>query len=150
MIHRSERADPLVDALGELLASPPTDLFVADVVAVPSRGVERWLAQRLSHVLGAVNGDGVCANVEFPPSTTMLDAAVAAADPNYAESVEVWAPARIVWPIMALLDDIHTRPWGAALGAHLAGDPGRRYAVAAKLGRHLVSLAGNSFKKSPE
>ena len=40
----------------------------AEVVAVPTRGVERWLTQRLSAVLGASPGraDGVCANVEFP------------------------------------------------------------------------------------
>jgi exodeoxyribonuclease V gamma subunit len=137
VIHRSERADPLVAALGALLASPPTDPFAVDVVAVPSRGVERWLAQRLSHVLGAANGDGVCANVEFPSSTKMLDAAVAAADPSYAESVDSWTPSRVVWPVMALLDEIDNRPWAAALGAHLAGDPGRRYVVAAKLARYL-------------
>jgi exodeoxyribonuclease V gamma subunit len=137
VIHRSERADPLVAALGELLASPPPDLFAVDIVAVPSRGVERWLAQRLSHVLGAVDGDGVCANVAFPSSTRMLDDAIAAADPTYAESVERWSPERSVWPVMALLEDIETRPWAAALSAHLAGDPGRRYAVAAKLARHL-------------
>ena len=139
VIHRSERADPLVAGLGELLAKPPADLFAVDVVAVPSRGVERWLAQRLSHVLGAVDGDGVCANVVFPSSTRMLDDAAAVADPYYADSVERWSAERVVWPMMALLENMEERPWSPALSAHLAGDPGRRYAVAAKLARHLAA-----------
>ena len=37
-----------------------------DLVVVPARGVERWLSQRLSHVLGRGEGsDGVCAGVAF-------------------------------------------------------------------------------------
>ena len=52
-LHRSERADALVGALADVLAEPPDDAFAPDVVAVPTRGVERWLAQRLSHHLGA-------------------------------------------------------------------------------------------------
>ena len=75
-IHRAERADPLVAALGGILAAPLADPFAPEVVAVPSRGVERWLAQQLSHVLGAADGDGVCANVLFPPSSRLLDDAV--------------------------------------------------------------------------
>jgi hypothetical protein len=52
-VHRAERADGLVDALGELLAAPLDDPFAADVIAVPTRGMERWLTQRLSGRLGA-------------------------------------------------------------------------------------------------
>ena len=67
-IHRAERADGLVNALGELLAAPLGDPFAAEVVAVPTRGMERWLTQRLSSGLGAQPGraDGICARVEFP------------------------------------------------------------------------------------
>ena len=52
-VHRAERADALADALGLLLADPLEDPFATEVVAVPAKGVERWLAQRLSHRLGA-------------------------------------------------------------------------------------------------
>src|SRR5580698_9974718 len=67
-LHRSERSDHLVDALGDLLLGPLADPMAREVVAVPTRGVERWLSQRLSHRLGASNGagDGVCANIDFP------------------------------------------------------------------------------------
>ncbi len=51
-LHRSERADLLVEALAGLLASSAVDAFAPEVVAVPASGVERWLSQRLSHHLG--------------------------------------------------------------------------------------------------
>ena len=51
-IHRAERADGLADALGELLAVPLADPFAPEVVSVPTRGMERWLSQRLSASLG--------------------------------------------------------------------------------------------------
>ena len=55
-VHRSERADALVAPLAAVLAEPPDDPFLPDVVAVPTPGVERWLAQRLSHHLGTGPG----------------------------------------------------------------------------------------------
>ena len=70
-LHRSERADALVPPLAEVLAVPPDDPFATDVVAVPTRGVERWLAQRLSHRLGAGPGPaaeregGIAAAIRF-------------------------------------------------------------------------------------
>ena len=65
-LHRAERTDLLADGLGALLADPLPDPFAEELVLVPARGVERWLSQRLSHVLGAGgDGDGVCAGVSF-------------------------------------------------------------------------------------
>ena len=52
-VHRSERADHLVESLGDLLLDALADPMAVEIVAVPSRGVERWLTQRLSHRLGA-------------------------------------------------------------------------------------------------
>ena len=52
-LHRAERTDLLADGLGALLADPLPDPFAEELVLVPARGVERWLSQRLSHVLGA-------------------------------------------------------------------------------------------------
>ena len=51
-MHRSERADGLVDALRDLLIEPLPDPFAPEVVAVPTRGMERWLTQRMSAGLG--------------------------------------------------------------------------------------------------
>ena len=48
---------------------------------MPTRGMERWLTQRMSERLGASDGrfDGVCANVDFPSPRRLVGDAVAAA-----------------------------------------------------------------------
>ena len=136
-LHRSERSDALVAALGEVLRAPAADPFQPEIVAVPSKGVERWLAQRLSHTLGAVDGDGVCANVVFPSYTRLLDDAVTAVHDGYAEAVERWAPQRAVWPLLRVIDRCSpAEPWCQVLATHLSNQHrGRRFAVAAKLAR---------------
>ena len=51
-LHRAERTDLLADGSAALLVDPLPDPFAEELVLVPARGVERWLSQRLSHVLG--------------------------------------------------------------------------------------------------
>ncbi len=51
-LHRADRTDLLADGLAQLLADPLPDPFAEELVLVSARGVERWLSQRLSHVLG--------------------------------------------------------------------------------------------------
>lgn len=64
-LHHAERTDLLAEGLGALLSDPLPDPFAEEVVIVPAKGVERWLSQRLSHVLGRGHGaDGVCAGIE--------------------------------------------------------------------------------------
>jgi exodeoxyribonuclease V gamma subunit len=143
-IHRSMRADSLVGVFAALLAAPAEDPFAPEVVAVPSRGVERWLAQQFSHVLGAEADDGVCANVVFPLYPRLLDEAAAAADPSYARSIELWSAERSVWPLMKIIERCApNEAWCRVLSAHLgldgSGDKGRRFAVASMLARHFVS-----------
>lgn len=137
-LHRAERSDTLAHALGELLAEPPGDPFATEVVAVPARGIERWLAQRLAHRLGAADGaaDGVCAGVAFPAPAAVVADVVAAAT-GVAPDDDPWQPERAVWPLLEVIDASLDEPWCAPLGAHLgeAGN-GRRYAVA----RHLADL----------
>jgi exodeoxyribonuclease V gamma subunit len=130
-IHRAERADRLVHVLGELLADPLSDPFASEIVAVPTRGMERWLTQRLSERLGASRGrgDGVCAKVEFPFPRRLLDGAVAAAsgvDPDE----DPWLPERALWPLLVVVDECLGEPWLHGLSAYLGGgpdaDPARR------------------------
>ena len=60
LIHRAERADHLVQALGTLLSDPLPDPFATEIVSVPTPGVERWLSQRLAARLGSHrSSDGV-------------------------------------------------------------------------------------------
>ncbi|HEY0240526.1 MAG TPA: exodeoxyribonuclease V subunit gamma [Friedmanniella sp.] len=119
-LHRAERADALVDALGEVLAVPLADPFATEVVCVPTPGVERWIAQRLSHVLGAGAGDdGVCAGVDFPSPRRLVQTALGDASGD-----DPWAPTRAVWPLLAVLEEAVGEPWGRVLAGYLGGPDG--------------------------
>src|SRR3954469_5856256 len=137
-VHRSDRADGLVAALRELLAAPPDDPFAREVVAVPTRGMERWLTQRMAAVPGASPGraDGVCANVEFPFPRRLTGAAIATAsgiDPD----ADPWLPERLVWPLLQLVE---TEPWLAELPAQ------RGFGIV----RHLATLFDRYALHRPE
>jgi exodeoxyribonuclease V gamma subunit len=144
-VHRAERADGLVDALRALLADSPPDPFAPEVVAVPTRGMERWLAQRMSDRLGVGVGrsDGVCANVEFPSPRRLVDDAVATASRIEADA-DPWLPERAVWALLGVVDANLGEPWLASLAVHLGGsgegaDPARRARRFTAV-RHLAEL----------
>ena len=84
-----------------------------EVVAVPARGVERWLTQRLSHHLGAgAGGDGVCANVVFPwPSRLVADAVAAGSGIDPGD--DPWRAGRLLWSVLDVIDACVGEPWCA-------------------------------------
>jgi exodeoxyribonuclease V gamma subunit len=141
IVHRASNGAALARGLADVLTEPPKDPFASEVVAVPAKGVERWLAQRLSHVLGANADDGVCANVDFPWPSRLLDDAIQSASNEHAEAVERWAPQRSVWPLLEVIDACApTEAWCRPLAQHLGigigdEDKGRRLAVASRLAR---------------
>ena len=154
-VHRAERADGLVEALGDLLAGPPADPFAPEVVSVPTRGMERWLTQRLSGRLGATPGraDGVCANVVFPSPRRLVGDAVATASGIDADA-DPWLPERSVWALLDVLDRCLREPWLGALATHLgasadADDPARRAGRFAVV-RHLAELFDRYALHRPE
>ena len=122
-VHRAERADGLVQALGALLSAPLDDPFAPEVIAVPTRGMERWLTQRLSGFLGVTPGrsDGVCANVEFPSPRRLVADAVAAASGVDPEA-DPWLVEHAVWPLLDMVEDCLSEPWMLSLAAHLGAD----------------------------
>ncbi|MCY7363770.1 MAG: exodeoxyribonuclease V subunit gamma, partial [Frankiaceae bacterium] len=138
-LHRAERTDLLADALGGVLRAPLADPFATEVVAVPAKGVERWLTQRLSTVLGTAPqaGDGVAAGIAFPSPTRLVDEAVAVASGTTADD-DPWAPQRVLWTLLDVLDGCMGEPWCAVLTGHLGDGEeghrvGRRYATAEHL-----------------
>jgi exodeoxyribonuclease V gamma subunit len=144
-LHRAERTDLLADGLGALLANPPPDPFAEELVLVPARGVERWLSQRLSHVLGASHGgDGVCAGVSFHSPGSLIAEITGTVDDD------PWSPDAMTWPLLETIDASLDEPWCRILARHLGhfhtGDEaelrqGRRYSVARRLAGLFASYA---------
>jgi exodeoxyribonuclease V gamma subunit len=150
-VHRSERADGLVAALAAVLAVPPDDPMAHEVIAVPAKGVERWLMQRLSHTLGARegHGDGICANVDFPHPAQLVGETLAAASGVDADT-DPWRRKSLLWTVLDVIDDCVSEPWCATLTGHLGvGDDrhgyrrNRRLATAAHLAALFDSYAEN-------
>ncbi|MGY1714210.1 exodeoxyribonuclease V subunit gamma [Geodermatophilus sp. SYSU D01106] len=151
-LHRSESAQSLVDTLVHLLAAPRQDPFEPDVVAVPARGIERWITQQLATHLGATGKqDGICARVEFPRPDDLLLRVIAAASDEHRRAVDAWQPGRVVWSMLDVLDEVLLEApnggsdWCAALRAHLTtadGSPSeRRYGVAHRLTERFAGYA---------
>ena len=111
-IHRSERADALVRGLADLLATSGADPFMPEVVAVPSKGVERWIAQSLSTTLGTAAGarDGICANVLFPSPTRLVADAVSRAT-GVEPDDDPWVEHRLAWTLLDVIDRCAGEPW---------------------------------------
>ena len=149
-IHRAERTDVLADGLGGLLSTPPDDPFAEDLVVVPARGVERWLSQRLSHVLGRGSGaDGVCAGVVFRSPASLIG------EISGAREDDPWSPEAITWPLLEVIDASLDAPGCQVLARHLGhfsdGEEkhlrqGRRYATA----RRLAGLFASYARQRPE
>jgi exodeoxyribonuclease V gamma subunit len=137
-VHRADRADRLLGALADVLGEPLADPFASEIVAVPTRGVERWLTQQLSASLGAGDrDDGICANVLFPSPRVLIDEIVAAASGFEAEH-DPWSPRRLVWPLLEAIDEHLSEDWLSRLRSHLdpgRGDRSRRMRVAEHVAR---------------
>ena len=91
-----------------------------EVVSVPTKGIERWLSQRLSAQLGVTPGahDGVCANIDFPFPGTLVSTALARATGNDPKA-DPWLPERAVWPLMEVVEEHFDEPWLAPLADHI-------------------------------
>ena len=144
-LHRAERTDLLADGLGRLLSAPLPDPFAEELIIVPAKGVERWLSQRLSHILGRGGGqDGVCAGISFRNPRSLIAEITDTVDDD------PWSPDAMVWPLLEVIDRSLDEPWCRTLATHLghfeAGEEkelrqGRRYAVARRLAGLFASYA---------
>ena len=143
VLHRAERADVLASALAEIFLEVLGDSFAPEVVAVHSRGVERWLSHQLAARLGTSPGraDGVCANLSFPFPGRLVGDALANAT-GVDRATDPWRPERLVWPLLDVVEANLGEPWLEVLSAHhggadrLAIEGDRRFATV----RHLADL----------
>lgn len=140
--HVASHPDALVAELCGLLAEPPADPFAAEVVAVPTRGIERWITQRIASGLGERGaGDGVCANVRFPTPRRLI-AGVLSSVPGLAAPAAVWEGPALVDHVLATIDSHIDEPWLAVLRRHLAdGGGGTRLTAARKIARSFTRYA---------
>src|SRR4051812_1427447 len=149
-LHRAERTDLLADGLGALLATALSDPFAEELVLVPARGVERWLSQRLSHVLGSGpgRGDGVCAGVAFRSPASLIAEITGTVDDD------PWSPDAMTWPLLEVIDGSMAEPWCRTLAKHLGHFDvgpeaelrrGRRYSVA----RRIAGLFASYSRQRP-
>ena len=106
--------------LAALVAEPLPDPMTPEVVSVPTKGIERWLSQRLSARLGITPGahDGVCANITFPFPGTLISGALARATGNDPKA-DPWMPERSVWPLMEVVEEHFAEDWLAPLADHI-------------------------------
>ena len=106
--------------LAALVAEPLQDPMTPEVVSVPTKGIERWLSQRLSARLGVTPGahDGVCANITFPFPGTLISGALARATGNDPKA-DPWMPERSVWPLMEVVEQHFDEDWLAPLADHI-------------------------------
>ena len=158
-LHRAEDTGTLADGLGAVLSDPLPDPFASELVLVSARGMERWLSQQLSHVLGrgwttvardgAPGTDGICAGIDFRSPASLL------AEITGTGESDPWHPDAMAWPLLDAIDEAVSSAatsWADTLAAHLGhtdlGNPderelrcGRRYAVARRLAGLFASYA---------
>jgi exodeoxyribonuclease V gamma subunit len=149
IVHRAERADRLIAPLADVLTVAPDDALATEVIAVPSRGVERWVSQQLALTLGATGaGDGIAANIAFPNPAALIGD-VSAHSAGWSADEDPWMGPRLVWGVLEVVDASVGEPWAAVLEHHLGLDgesehrDGRRYATAALLARLFASYDDN-------
>ena len=151
LVHVAPHPDPLVSLLCEQLATPLDDPFAREVVAVPTRGIERWLTQRIASDLAARGAsDGICANVDFP-SPRRLVRDVLLTVPELSESVAAWQGPDLVAHIIASIDANVREPWMRLLGRYLAtDDPDRSSPSRLSAARKISRLYSTYARRRPD
>lgn len=129
---RSATTTALATALAQRLGASRADPFARDLVIVPTRGIERYLTQTIA------DHNGICANIDFPSPQEFLEHIVGVEDP--------WAPQRLAWPLLAVIDAAVVQGACTPVAAHLRDDPDwrrsdRRFAVASRLAGLFWSYA---------
>ncbi|MCL1693114.1 MAG: exodeoxyribonuclease V subunit gamma, partial [Actinomycetia bacterium] len=146
-IHRSDHPDLLVDALCDVIAEPLDDPFTSEVIAVPTRGIDRWLTQRIASTLAARGiGDGIAANIDFPFPHGFVDD-VLSQIPETARSLEAWSSRAVVSHLERIIDDHHDDDWMWLIARFVEGPDGdasdgaQRLRAAQKIGQLFSSYA---------
>lgn len=127
VVHRSNRMEELVAALGTVTREPLEHALMPEVVVVQSRGMERWLAQSLSERFG------VWANAECPFPRAFVERVL---DAVLDESTDDrFSRDRLTWAIAALLPQLSSLAAFSPVARFLADDDRglKRFDLAAQI-----------------
>jgi len=138
-IHVAPHPDSLIALVCDQLADPPEDPFTPELIAVPTRGIERWITQRTATELAARGvGDGICANIGFPsPSRLVRDTLLAV--PALAASVVAWDGPALTGHVLAAIDSHIAEPWMRLIQRYIEADHTSNRLTAATKIAHLFS-----------
>ena len=126
-IHRSSDPNSLIGALAEIVADTPDDPFTPEVIAVPTRGIERWIAQELSHRLDP-SGHGIAANIRYPTLRQLISSSLAAVGKM---DDDPWASSRLRWQVLETIEAVGGVDWLTIVTRYIAQDNGPSSRVAA-------------------
>jgi exodeoxyribonuclease V gamma subunit len=115
-IHRSNRAEALVEVLAEVVGQPLPDPLARECIAVQGRGMERWLAMELSRRLG------VWANPDFPFPRHLILRTLGDLLGVGDATQSPFEPETLMWSVADLLSHYLTRPEFTPIQTYLAGD----------------------------
>ncbi|MET0154118.1 MAG: exodeoxyribonuclease V subunit gamma [Candidatus Binatia bacterium] len=117
IVHRSNRAERLVEALAELVSEPLADVFLCETIVVQGKGMERWLSMELARRLG------VWANPAFPfPRTLLNDVSRRLLGEEVLAAAAAFEPEALLWRVARLLPVLIEEPAFATIRSYLDGD----------------------------
>lgn len=128
-VHRSNRAERLVDALFENLSAPLSSPFQKEVLVVQGQGMATWLNMQLSRRAG------VWANTEYLYPKHFIERAFGAVlGATEAKPSERFSPQSLLWTIAARLDrHLEDPAFEGLLGYIGTNDENRLFLLAAKV-----------------
>lgn len=94
-IYHATSMDALALGLGGLISDAELGPFEQEIVAVPGRGIQRWLDQMLSHHLVSADGQaaGISAGIDYRRAGTLPEL--------FLERGSEWEPVSLAWRILA-------------------------------------------------
>ncbi len=148
-VHRSNRLERLADLLtGALASDRPSDPFESIPVVVGSRGMARWLRNRIAGAPGL----GICGGIDFPFPAPFLREAVFRVLGADLPDTDPWSIDRLTWTVLDVLrerlGDAEFAPVRRSLGVDvLPAVVGRRHL---SLARSLADVLDRYVHARPE
>ena len=120
-VHRSNSMEALLGALFGVLESSPADPWTPETVVLQGRGMERWLSMSLAQQFG------IWSNARYPFPRAFVDELIESVRGPLTK--DAYSPLPLTLTLARLLKSSSSD----AVKRYVDDDPGRRYALAARL-----------------